>query len=751
MVDYKEIKLVKDGEDCVPFAPHKADKSEVDDLLLTKASKMELEDAVEKLESKINEKQDKLIAGENINITENVISTPSKVEVPLGAIIKSSTDLNDDNFAKCNGRKFIKSYDENCYGEHPKLYRLYNQTTTNFHQQLFTTDKDICKKKNPDITKLYRPIRSDFDTYGMNIKGFVQVDETISMSYGEITSESSFYDGKYVVYVNKIQILQETDASVPSNTYAMTVLDDGNIYYSYGTYSHGKKYAFGNNVLVHANSQVLQYKVGTDDFVNIELDTNPSCIIYANETFVGIHNGEDNIKTVVYSNDGITWLSNNFSTANYINDIAYGNNKFVIVGENGVRLYSTDGINWSEVEDEYNNNLVSIIYGNNRFIAISDNSTVLSSVDGITWSQYTINFSLNKIIYAEDYFVAITNSNYIGYSENGINWNWLYVSYVPQTIAYGFNLFAVSCNAGGFYLAKHDVLTPLKENTKAQLLNNYQEHSYIDLLSKDSYTLDYKTTANDTNGILYSAADTDMSISDNGWLVQATDGKYLYFGTYDEETAKWTATSLIYSANISSAGSENNAIDMEFDFITPPAFVASKDIFYSYRTLIFRVADVDGNLNMYMSGYNSSGLKWRYSNKSTGITLSTNTKYHLHFETTDFSETSPYYTYTLTITPYNMFGDELLTNETQTHVFTLAYLPYNYYSNSATNSMMSIYHGDASTWTSGQMLDLRSFKLSWSGTGEKVDTYALNKTTRTATFEKGLYMPYLENSYVRIK
>ena len=810
MVDYKEIKLIKDGTECVPFVPNKADKSVVDNLVLTKASKleletaveeltesiprkvselendipyisetdaintyatkselssninnlintkaskMELESAVEELDTQIDKKQDKLIAGDNITITNNIISTRSKIEVPVGVIIQSSVSVEDERYVKCNGQS-ITNYDERLLSEEnkPILYRLFNKKTKNFHQQLFTTDKDICKKKNPDITKLYRPIRKDFDTYGMDIKGYVQINENISMSYGKITSESGFYDGEFICYNHALQVLGVSNVV----SYPVHVIEWIPYYNTFITIENMfstsfKKVAYNKNLVVIANSSTAQY---TDDlnknpFTDLNDFTKPYSVYYFNGRFILTSQSY-----IAHSIDGKTWIKNS-QTTTPIKNIAYGNNLFIGSSSDGL-FWSQDTIVWEKINVELpNKNIYDVIFCQGIFIATSGDYLYYST-DGINWRVQPTDYTIMRLDYFNNTLMSVYYGNTSVYSTDLYTFHEIPCDNNDKLLCVGFDgdSFAfvnADCqiirNYTGISLT-HRFNTP---QTKAQMLTDFIPHNYVQTLD-GKYTIDYKTIANDTNSIIYSAADTDVSISDNGWLVNATDGKYLYFGQYDKTTAKWNATSLIYSANTNSrAGSTNNAIDMEFDFITPTTFVATRDIFYAYRTLIFRVADVNGNLNMYMAGYNSNGLKWRYSNKSTGIILKPNTKYHLHFKTTSFSTTSPYYTYTLTVTPFNIIGSSLLTNDAQTHQFQLAYLPYNYYSNNATNSMMSIYHADASAWTTGQMLDLRSLKISWSGTGKKVDTYALNKTTKTVIFKDGLYMPYLNDSYIRIK
>ncbi len=782
MVDYKEIKLIKDGEECVPFAPNKADKTDIDNLVTTKASKMELETSVEELESKINEKQDKLTAGDNVVINNNVISS---ISVPIGTLITSVVDLGD-KYKICDGSRIEDYHNElNTNKIKPVLYRLYNKNTQNFHQQIFTTDKDICKKVNPDTSKLFRPIRNGCDCYGINTKGFVRINqnEEISMKNGTITSASGFYDGEFEIYDNSLQIL-----TIFAENYKRAYIEYIPFYNTFrlldNSVSKYNKIASHENIIVIIDGNNVEYSLDDETFTSINgIDKTSVYSVYCfNGLFV------ITTQNAFYFTHDVTGEWSKIDNHNKISNIAYDGNYFVgVSGDNFV--YYTPNLQDPDMWEKctiFDNNVVkgkfdNVVVFKKHFIVTFDNGNYKDCLYSIPcseinnsnylWNKHDFNHNCNigKLKVVNDILFALDYKKYINrYEKDGaLSLNTIFTTFYAsdflnfKELPGDFTCYDVACSNETFlFCTSADMLvknitgipitTPLSTpESKAQELTDYTEHNYIQHL-EGQYEIDCVSKHNDENVRIYSAADTDVTISDNGWLTNAVDGKYLNIGTYNYSTAKWEQNSLVYSGNINStAGSTDNKICLEFDFITPPTFVATRDIFYAYRTLIFRVADVNGKLNMYMAGYKSNNaLKWKYSNVSTGITLDSNTKYHLKFETTGFSTTSPYYTYTLSITPYNILDTLLLEERTQIHTFNLAYLPYNYYSNSSANSMSTIYCADASAWVAGQMLDLRSFKLTWNNN----TTYALNNTTKYSNFyEPGIYAPYLENSYIRTK
>lgn len=104
-------------------------------------------------------------------------------------------------------------------------------------------------------------------------------------------------------------------------------------------------------------------------------------------------------------------------SGNYCNSIAYGNNQFVAVGDNGTIITSPDGINWkTETNISYSwrfdsFKLVSIAFGKNMFkvLAVNDKAThIFSSDEGKTWTEDTAMVGhLSSIAFCNNQFVAV--------------------------------------------------------------------------------------------------------------------------------------------------------------------------------------------------------------------------------------------------------------------------------------------------------------------------------------------------------
>jgi len=149
-------------------------------------------------------------------------------------------------------------------------------------------------------------------------------------------------------------------------------------------------------------------------------------IAYGDGKFVAV--GEDN--KMAYSPDGVTWTAVKYSSFNYP-DIAYGNGKFVVVGSyygRGKIAYSSDGINWTDVKnfsfkkDEYFRN---IAYGNGMFVAVGYRK-IAYSPDGINWtavknSSFKKDEDFRNIAYWNGMFVA-SSVDKLAYSPDGITW-----------------------------------------------------------------------------------------------------------------------------------------------------------------------------------------------------------------------------------------------------------------------------------------------------------------------------------------
>ena len=110
------------------------------------------------------------------------------------------------------------------------------------------------------------------------------------------------------------------------------------------------------------------------------------------------------------------------------NAIAYGNGKYVAVGEDGNIAYSTDG-GKSWIRKQVGTNAWNDIVFNSkvgRFVAVGPNGYNGYSSDGITWTQVTIdhNYSAVGVEPNQNMFIAVRSvGSYYGLSSQGTTWS----------------------------------------------------------------------------------------------------------------------------------------------------------------------------------------------------------------------------------------------------------------------------------------------------------------------------------------
>jgi hypothetical protein len=120
----------------------------------------------------------------------------------------------------------------------------------------------------------------------------------------------------------------------------------------------------------------------------------------------------------------VTAANNPFT--NTIDAIAYGNGKFVAVGEYGKMAYSTNGVGWTEPTNSvFTSNIHAIAYGNGTFVACDDYNMSYSSDGGVSWSPLTsstLGNQVHGIAYGAGKFVAVANNARMAKSSDGATW-----------------------------------------------------------------------------------------------------------------------------------------------------------------------------------------------------------------------------------------------------------------------------------------------------------------------------------------
>lgn len=152
------------------------------------------------------------------------------------------------------------------------------------------------------------------------------------------------------------------------------------------------------------------------------------------------------------------WATTNVFSSDKVSGIAYGNGKWVAVGNFGKTSTSTDGTTWSTVTTVGNTrHLEDVTYGNGLWMAVgvsASNSVspcIYKSTDGVTWTAVfngpsTGYYKLFDVTYAEGMWVAVGKTHtsvLLCTSPDGTNWTvkstGITGAYQLNEVAYGNN------------------------------------------------------------------------------------------------------------------------------------------------------------------------------------------------------------------------------------------------------------------------------------------------------------------------
>lgn len=164
------------------------------------------------------------------------------------------------------------------------------------------------------------------------------------------------------------------------------------------------------------NLRYMAKELGVWQISTTSLASDEYCgIAYGNGKFVVV--SDTGTGNAYYSTDGNTWNPCT-GISGILNSVAYGNNRFVAVGE-ATAFYSSNGISWTAITttDDFR----GIAYGNGRFIAVGD--AVKALADGATaWTSITSAISgtdLYSVCYDTDRFIMVGQTAKSQYLLNG--------------------------------------------------------------------------------------------------------------------------------------------------------------------------------------------------------------------------------------------------------------------------------------------------------------------------------------------
>ena len=150
------------------------------------------------------------------------------------------------------------------------------------------------------------------------------------------------------------------------------------------------------------------------------------------------------------------WKSNKIDTEFNVYDIIYANNKFVVVGEDGLVAYTDNPAKeWKVVENHPfdDAHLRGIIFDGKNYVLVGGDEIVAYSTDLESWNRKTVGSSNTCIVYANNYYL-LGAINLLVYTTN-ITSTWTTVKDGPfpglssnvEKIAFGNNTFVAIGNA----------------------------------------------------------------------------------------------------------------------------------------------------------------------------------------------------------------------------------------------------------------------------------------------------------------
>ena len=219
--------------------------------------------------------------------------------------------------------------------------------------------------------------------------------------------------------------------------------------------------------------------------------------------------------------------------------IAYGNGKYVAVGQKGYVTTSTDGVNWTtpKTDGGYKSSL-GIAFGKGKFITGSSTvaGTIMSSTDGNAWTTVAniTNSDLQDFRYVNDLFFVGSGNGYSYVSADGITWEQINSPQIVNAITYNNGLYVAACY-NGIIATSNDgkAWTPHTLGAKSWLNVAYGKGKFVAIgvaglltTSVDGHTWTKPTQVVSIGWVFLIYKDgMFVAISKNGYMTTSSDGE----------------------------------------------------------------------------------------------------------------------------------------------------------------------------------------------------------------------------------
>ncbi len=129
-------------------------------------------------------------------------------------------------------------------------------------------------------------------------------------------------------------------------------------------------------------------------------------------------------RTAIHAQTGLWQLVNPLPVAEDLHAAAFGEDRYVAVGEAGTVLLSPDGLTWSRVESTTDETLFDVVWAGGQFVAVGSAGAVLLSPDGEEWSlrQAPTDLDLRGVAEGSEGLLAVGEAGGIFSSSDGRSW-----------------------------------------------------------------------------------------------------------------------------------------------------------------------------------------------------------------------------------------------------------------------------------------------------------------------------------------
>jgi hypothetical protein len=142
-----------------------------------------------------------------------------------------------------------------------------------------------------------------------------------------------------------------------------------------------------------------------------------SAVAWGDDRYVAV----GQVGTVLTSPDGAAWTPQTSGVSSDLSGVACHDGLFVAVGGEGMILTSPDGLAWTPRPSGTTSPFTGVVWGSDRFVAVGI-GIAATSPDGLAWSRSTLDANLNSVTFGNGLYVGVGHDSSIRTSIDGVTW-----------------------------------------------------------------------------------------------------------------------------------------------------------------------------------------------------------------------------------------------------------------------------------------------------------------------------------------